>query len=140
MANSPDVPTQPIAAITGATGYIGRFVVAELYRRGFAIRALTRPKSDHGGFVMPIDWLIGDLRDASVLDRLVSGASVVIHLAYEHVPGRYRGGEGDDLPAWLTTNLYGSLALIQAAHKANVAQFVFLSSRAVFREHCRGAF
>jgi len=122
----------PIAAITGATGYIGRFVAAELHRLGFDLRALARPDSDRSGFQVPIEWLIGDMQTASALDQLVAGASAVVHLAYTHVPGRYRGGEGDNLPGWLAANLYGSLALIQAAQQAGVERFIFLSSRAVF--------
>jgi nucleoside-diphosphate-sugar epimerase len=48
------------------------------------------------------------------------------------VPGRYRGGEGDDLDAWLDANVVGSLRLLTAARHAGVEQFLFLSSRAVF--------
>ena len=28
--------------VAGATGYLGRFVVAELHQRGFKVRAITR--------------------------------------------------------------------------------------------------
>lgn len=121
-----------LSAITGATGYVGRFVVAELARSGSRIRALTRRGSDRGGFDMPIEWVEGDLRDSAALTRLVEGASSVVHLAYEHVPGKYRGGEGDDLPGWLVANLVGSINLIEQAKMAGVGRFVFLSSRAVF--------
>lgn len=119
-------------AITGATGYVGRFVVAELQRQGMPIRALTRASSNRAGFQHPIDWITGDLRTPDVLHQLVNGADAVVHLAYEHVPGKYRSGEGDDLPAWLDANLNGSLRLLDAANQAGVKRFIFLSSRAVF--------
>lgn len=121
-----------LIALTGATGYIGRFVVAELQQQGFTIRALARPESDLRGFAAPIEWIPGDLRSDAALAALVNGASAVVHLAYEHVPGRYRGGEGDNLPAWLDANLSGSLRLIHLAAEAGVESFIFLSSRAVF--------
>ncbi len=119
-------------AVTGATGYVGRFVVAELQRRGLHVRALARPQSDRSGFAAPPEWVMGDLRDAGSLLPFVQGAAAVVHLAYAHVPGRYRGGEGDDPAAWLDANVNGSLRLLLAAQAAGVEQFVFLSSRAVF--------
>lgn len=124
--------TVSCAAITGATGYVGRFVTAELQRRGMTVRALARPGSDRSGFAEAPEWVEGDLRAQAALARLVDGADAVVHLAYEHVPGRYRGGEGEDLPAWLEANLNGSLRLLLAARAAGVQRFIFLSSRAVF--------
>ncbi|NDJ78713.1 MAG: NAD(P)-dependent oxidoreductase [Chloroflexi bacterium] len=121
-----------VVAVTGATGYVGRFVIAELQRQGVLVQALARPASDRGGFAAPVAWVTGDLRAEQALVQLVSGADAVVHLAYEHVPGRYRGGEGADLAAWLDANLTGSLRLLLAARDAGVRRFVFLSSRAVF--------
>ncbi len=119
-------------AVTGATGYVGRFVVAELQNQGMQIHALSRANSDQSGFSQPIEWITGDLRNADALRQLVENADAVVHLAYEHVPGQYRNGEGSDLPAWLDANLNGSLRLLQASQQAAVKRFIFLSSRAVF--------
>jgi len=121
-----------IVAITGAAGYIGRFVVDELHQHGVTIRALLRPNTNHLGFSGPIDWISGDLSINSSLVALVSGADTVIHLAFEHIPNRYRGGEGDNLAGWIDANMNGSLRLLLAARDARVKHFVFLSSRAVF--------
>lgn len=119
-------------AITGASGYVGRFVMAELQSRGIVVRALARPDSNRDGFAAPVEWITGDLRDTDAITQLVNGVDAVVHLAYEHAPGKYRGGEGTDLPAWLESNVNGSLRLLMAAQEANVEKFVFLSSRAVF--------
>jgi nucleoside-diphosphate-sugar epimerase len=119
-------------AITGAAGYVGRFVVAELQQRGMHIRALARPQTDRGGFNQTLEWITGDLRSVEAIHQLVQGVEAVVHLAYEHVPGQYRNGEGDNLPAWLEANLNGSLRLLQTAQQAGVQRFIFLSSRAVF--------
>ncbi|MEO8610901.1 MAG: NAD(P)-dependent oxidoreductase [Chloroflexota bacterium] len=121
-----------IVAVTGATGYVGRFVVAELLRQGMKVRALARPESDRGGFDGSTEWIDGSLRSDEALSRLVKDAGAVAHLAYEHVPGRYRGGEGDNLAGWLDANVNGSLRLLTAAREARVEKFIFLSSRAVF--------
>lgn len=124
--------SQPTIAVTGATGYVGRFVMSELLAQDVAVRALVRPGSDRDGFAAPIEWIEGDLRSPEALQALVDGATGVVHMAYEHVPGRYRGGEGEDLGAWLEANVTGSLRLLTLAAAAQVRRFVFLSSRAVF--------
>jgi nucleoside-diphosphate-sugar epimerase len=123
-----------VIAVTGATGYVGRFVVAELQRQGEAIRALSRSGSNRGGFAGEIEWVDGNLSDLDALRRLTEHADAVIHLAYEHVSGRYRGGEGHDLAGWIDANVNGSLRLLMAARAANVGRFIFLSSRAVFSQ------
>jgi nucleoside-diphosphate-sugar epimerase len=124
--------------VTGATGYVGRFVVVELNRQGIPVRALVRPESDRGGFSTPIEWIEGNLLSDAALSQLVRGARAVVHLAYEHIPGKYRGGEGDDLAGWLEANVNGSLRLLLAARDAGVERFIFLSSRAVFSHTAPG--
>jgi nucleoside-diphosphate-sugar epimerase len=131
LAHVSNTPIRTIA-VTGATGYVGRFVVAELGGQGAVIRALARPESNRAGFDTPVEWVEGNLLSDDTLSRLVDGADAVVHLAYEHVPGRYRGGEGDDLPGWIEANVNGSLRLLLAARDAAVGRFIFLSSRAVF--------
>ncbi len=121
-----------VIAVTGATGYVGRFVIAELQRRGMQIRALARPESDKNGFQAQIEWVFGNLLADDALVSLVKGCDTIIHLAYEHVPSHYRGGEGANLAGWLDTNVNGSLRLLLAARNAGVERFIFLSSRAVF--------
>lgn len=69
-------------AITGATGFIGRRLVARLLAQGARVRALVLP-----GEVAPLDWAgrvdstRGDVRDFDAVRRVVAGASVVYHLA-----------------------------------------------------------
>jgi len=120
------------AAVTGATGYLGRFIVEKLIAEGVEVRAWRRPSSDLRGLPEEIEWVEGGLdvpgSDAALLD----GAKMLVHAALDHTPGRYRGGEGDDLQRFLRVNIGGSLSLLANAHALNVGRCVVISSRAVF--------
>jgi nucleoside-diphosphate-sugar epimerase len=121
-----------LVAVTGATGYVGRFVVDDLTAHGHEVRAWARAGSDRRGFTGPVDWRLGGLDRPGSEDTLLDGADALVHAAFEHVQGRYRGGEGADSDAFLATNLEGSLRLVRAARRAGVERVVFLSSRAVY--------
>ncbi|MDE0039514.1 MAG: NAD(P)-dependent oxidoreductase [Gammaproteobacteria bacterium] len=121
-----------LVAVTGATGIVGRFVVERLAREGARIRALVRPTSDRRELPPGVEWVVGGMTDSSALYGLVEGADAVVHCAYEHVRSRYRGGEGDDLPAFWRANLQGGMELMLKAREAGVSRLVLMSSRAVF--------
>jgi nucleoside-diphosphate-sugar epimerase len=120
-----------IVAVTGATGYAGQYVVKRLVEAGVGVRAWRRPTSDLSG--MPdINWVEGDLDTPASAEALLEGADALVHAALHHVPGRYRGGEGDDLAGFIEANVGGSLRLLAAARAAGVKRCVVFSTRAVF--------
>lgn len=110
--------------VTGATGQVGRFVTAALEAAGHRVIRLGRGADAH-------PWDLGD-----PAPRLPP-ADALVHLALDHRPGAYRGGEGDDPERFRRLNLEGSLRLFDAAGPARI---VFLSSRAVYGDHRRGGF
>ena len=118
-------------AVTGITGIVGRFVAAKLLQEGVDVHALVRPSSDRGNLA-GVHWHEGDLTDAAATCRLVDGADAVVHCAFQHEPGRYRGGEGYDRFGFWRTNLLGSLELMERARLVGVGRLVLISSRAVF--------
>jgi nucleoside-diphosphate-sugar epimerase len=120
------------AAVTGATGYVGRFIVEKLVQEGVTVRAWRRPSSDIRGLPSAVEWIDGALDAPETHAALVECADMLVHSALDHVPGRYRRGEGKDLPRYLRTNVGESLALLAAAREAGISRCVVLSSRAVF--------
>jgi hypothetical protein len=69
--------------VTGATGFIGRHLVAALHQAGFRLRLLLRREPDvpeWRGLPAP-EVVAGALDDEAARERLVEGADVVIHLA-----------------------------------------------------------
>lgn len=120
-------------ALTGASGFLGRYVVQELVRQQQSLRCWHRPGSDRTGFVdlaEGIDWLPGELGDDAATQSLVEGCDAVVHAALHHPGGGFRGGEGD-LVAFAERNVVGTLKLIEAARAAGVGRFVFVSTCAV---------
>ena len=121
-----------IVAVTGATGYVGRFIVKKLIASGMAVRAWRRRSSDLTGLPEDIEWIEGELGSEESAAALVEGADMLVHAALEHAPGRYRGGEGEDPARFWRLNVDGSAALLRAARRAGVKRAVVFSSRAVF--------
>ena len=68
-----------LIAVTGASGFVGRHVTAELVRRGHRVRALVRPNRGPADG-LPAERTVGDLADAAAIAALVRGADVVVHL------------------------------------------------------------
>ena len=120
-------------AITGATGFLGRYLVAELARSGHELRCWHRAASDRSGFELAggqIEWLTGELGDDRAAQELTAGQEAVVHAALHHPGGGFRGAEGD-LVSFAQANLVGTLRLIEAARRAGVGRFVFISTCAV---------
>ena len=116
-------------AVTGATGLVGHFVVEEALCAGDQVVSLSRRAPQPGFFSAPVDHLPFDLTAAP---PPLKGVDVLVHLAFLHTPGRYRGGEGDDPAGFCAANLDGTLRLFEAARAAGVPRVLFLSSRAVY--------
>jgi nucleoside-diphosphate-sugar epimerase len=113
-------------AITGATGFLGRYIARRFARSGHRLRCWFRPLSDRGGFediAESIEWLPGDLNNFAAMQQLLRGADTLVHAAVQWDGPQSKGALG--------TNLTGSLQLFQTAMDAGVRRCVFISSCAV---------
>ncbi len=119
-------------AVTGGTGYVGRYIIDALLASGHDVCVLVRNTSTALGLPAAAEVVSGELDPDADFGALVDGADALVHAAYRHVAGRYRGGEGDDLAGFMRINVGGSLALLEAARRAGVERCVVFSSRAVY--------
>ncbi|MBW2108100.1 MAG: NAD-dependent epimerase/dehydratase family protein [Deltaproteobacteria bacterium] len=117
--------SRPEILITGATGFIGRNLLAYFVRRGVPVRAMVR--SEQGlpeVFSNPmVEVFKGTLEDPRALRRAVSGIRVLYHLA--HSIGR-------TWEEFRRVNVDGTLGLAEAAKTEGVRYFVFTSTIAVY--------
>jgi nucleoside-diphosphate-sugar epimerase len=122
-------------AITGATGFLGRYLVHHLARAGHRLRCWARPTSDRSGLgaaAASVEWAPGALGDSNATAALLQGVDAVVHSALEwQGTGGFRSSGQDDLLHFLETNLMGTLRLMNAAFGAGASRFIFISTCAV---------
>lgn len=106
--------------VTGATGNVGTSVVQALNAEpavdSIVGLARRRPKWS----TAKLEWVCADLSGAEV-DQVVSGADVVVHLAWRFQPAR------DPVTTW-QTNVLGSLRVFDAVARQGVPALVYASS------------
>jgi nucleoside-diphosphate-sugar epimerase len=108
------------AFVTGASGFLGHAVCAELRARDHAVTALVRrPGSEPAGTTAAN----GDLSDGAVLQRLLadSAPDCVIHLAAEIATQR-------DPSKIEEVNVNGTRRLLEACKAVGEIKFVFVST------------
>jgi nucleoside-diphosphate-sugar epimerase len=122
---SPAAPEQrPLAAVTGASGFVGRHLVRALSDGGWRLRLLMRREPDVPEWSgCELQVVPGTLGEPAALERLVEGADAVIHAA-----GLIKAARQAD---FLRVNRDGSAALAAAVRRgAPGAHFLQVSSLA----------
>ena len=118
--------------VSGGTGLVGRHVVEGLLGAGYKVIVGGRVQPDPEAFSKPVGFvplfLEPDLDQTEAFDD----AYFFVHAAFDHVPGKYRGGEGGDPVQFRRLNLDASVKLFETARRAGTRRAVFLSSRAVY--------
>ena len=112
--------------VTGGGGLVGRFIVAAALARGARVTVTGRSAPDFPAGVGFLPWSL----DAA--PPPLGGVDLLVHAAFSHLPGRYRGGEGDDPDGFRRFNVDGTARLFERARRDGVGRVVFLSSRAVY--------
>jgi UDP-glucose 4-epimerase len=117
-------------AVTGPTGEVGRAFVRALERSAdvASVTALGRREID------PVSegwrkttYLRGDVTDRDAVEQLVTGADVVVHLAFAIMSAS--GASGNEV------NVEGSRNVFAAAVRAGVRRLVYTSSVAAYGFH-----
>lgn len=111
----------PLIALTGATGFIGRHLLSELPKRGYRMRVLLRrPDQVPEGASSAV---IGDIASPQNMAAALRDVDMVIHSA-----GLAHAMSGQPENDYRTINTEATIKLAQAAERAGVKRFVFLSS------------
>jgi dihydroflavonol-4-reductase len=113
----------PKTLVTGAAGFLGSHLTRQLLARGADVRVLLRPSSSNRAIAdLPLEYMTGDLRDSTSLDRALSGVQRVFHVAADY---RLWSKRSQDI---YDSNVGGTKNLLEAAKRAAVEQFVYTST------------
>lgn len=111
----------PLVALTGATGFIGRYLLRELPKRGYRLRVLLRSAAQ-----LPdgcAGAVIGDLARPYNMSEALAGVDAIIHSA--GLAATMTGVPEDDYRLF---NTEATIGFAKAAQRAKIKRFVFLSS------------
>ena len=124
-------------AVTGAGGFIGSHVVEALLQNGYAVRALVHYNSlgrwGHlevfgGQSHRRLRIIAGDVTDSRCIEETIEGCDVVLHLAaLIGIPYSYHAPE-----SYLTTNIRGTLNVLEACRKLKTKRLVVTSTSEVY--------
>jgi uronate dehydrogenase len=113
-------------ALSGASGNVGRILRDELQKRGVDLRSAGGTKP-----LVPLregeDVMHGDLKDPAVVDRLLAGVDVLVHMAGTSVER--------PLPEIIENNLVALHQVYEGARRHKVRRIVFASSNHAFGMH-----
>jgi NADH dehydrogenase len=109
-----------VLLLTGATGLVGRPLLRRLTAAGQPVRCLVRDPRGLGADRVRVQIALGDLADPPSFRNALRGVNTVVHLA----------AAIRDQPAGSIEELNGiaTWRMVQAAERAGVEHFVFLSA------------
>ena len=126
-----------VVLVTGSDGFIGSHLVEELVRQGRQVRAFVYYNSfDSWGWLdtvpdavkSAIEIFPGDIRDSAAVRKALTGCDGVLHLAaLIGIPYSYVAPE-----RYITTNVVGTLNVVQAAHDLGLSKVVVTSTSEVY--------
>ncbi|PYO06424.1 MAG: hypothetical protein DMD30_12595 [Gemmatimonadetes bacterium] len=113
--------------VTGANGLVGIHTCRELSKNGWQVRALVRDPAKAAMALgqLPVEFRVGDVRDATALRSSLNGCGAVVHLAAIAIEKK---GE-----TYQESNTAATERLISAARAENVQRVIFMSQNGADR-------
>lgn len=113
--------------MTGGTGFLGAYIIDELVRQGYVVRALRRQSSKLPFFIPQttwdkVEWVEGDILDVISLQDALEGIDAVIHSAAVVSFAK------DDRRQMYQVNVDGTANVMNMALEAGVKRVVHISS------------
>lgn len=118
-------PDRTTVAVAGGTGFVGRAIVHELYRRGHRIIVITRGgEAARGDLPDGVEIRVADVTRAETLSAALSGVeALVISFAFDNSPMEApRRGQ-----TFAAVDAAGTGNLVAAAKAAGVRRLLYLS-------------
>lgn len=124
---------QPKILVTGGAGYIGSHVVLALEAAGYSVVILDSLEYGHRELIdqyCKAELIVGKTTDRALLDTIFQTHSIS---AVMHFAAYIAVGESVKHPSkYYYNNVVGTLVLLEAMLAANIKQFVFSSTCAIY--------
>ncbi|ARG59906.1 MULTISPECIES: sugar epimerase family protein [Mycobacterium] len=111
-------------AVTGASGVLGRGLVARLLSHGHQVVGIARHRPE--SWPSAADFVTADIREAAAVRRAITGADVVAHCAWARSPG-------PDSHLSQQVNIDGTRNILEAMSTSGTGRIVFTSSAHIHR-------
>jgi len=112
--------------ITGANGFIGRYLCGEFLSNGWTVRGTIRRPEAGQSLPPEVETVIVDVTRDDGWSAAVSGVDAVVHLVGRtHV---LHDRASDPLDAYRSVNVGGTQRVLEACVEAGVPRFIYLSS------------
>lgn len=112
--------------MTGGTGFLGAYIIADLISHGYPVRAIRRsaklPKFISPEIMARVEWVDGDILDVVSLDENMKGVDAVIHSA------AVVSFNAKDRERMYEANVEGTINVVNLALENNIARFIHISS------------
>ena len=121
-------------AVTGCTGFVGRYIVRELLSRGHRVRGLIRDTAKARELFGPtppagLSTIVGDVCDPDALDALVRGCDAAIHLV--GIIREERGESVERPQSFERMHVQSTRAILDACGRAGVKRYLHMSALTV---------
>ncbi|WP_455445539.1 NAD-dependent epimerase/dehydratase family protein [Streptococcus salivarius] len=112
--------------VTGATGFLGKYVVEELVEHGYQVRAFGRNRTIGQSLVnASVTFIQGDLTNQEDLTKACQEMDMVVHAgALSTVWGPWED--------FYQTNVLGTKYVLEACREANIERLVYVSSPSIY--------
>lgn len=112
--------------VTGATGFLGKYVVEELVEHGYQVRAFGRNRTIGQSLVnASVTFIQGDLTNQEDLTKACQEMDMVVHAGALSTVW----GPGED---FYQTNVLGTKYVLEACREAKIERLVYVSSPSIY--------
>lgn len=112
--------------ITGATGFVGQYLVRELIKNNYSISATIRKAEDKNKLPEKVNFFVVNSLNDTLTSELLENQDVIIYLAAR--VHQMNDNKLDAIENYRSINTYAPISLAKQAVENRIKRFIYLSS------------
>ena len=126
MNDQDSLPPNAVILVTGATGFVGAYVVRDLILAGYRVKAMRRKKLlpffVDSEILRRAEWIEGDIMDIPAIDEALQGTDAIVHAA---AMVSFKHSEAEEM---FRINIEGTANMVNLAIEHGIKKFIHVSS------------